>query len=146
MIKVIFIGSTKSSYEDQIKDYTKRLNSTYELSWIALPYSKLEGDAARKKESLEIQKKISKDDYVILLDERGKELDNYELNEKLLIKKNITIVIGGPYGVSEDFRKSCNFVWSLGKLVLPHEMVRLILSEQIYRSQCIANNHPYHHK
>jgi 23S rRNA (pseudouridine1915-N3)-methyltransferase len=57
----------------------------------------------------------------------------------------VTFIIGGPYGVTQELRDRSNFVWSLGKLVMPYEIVRLVLVEQIYRSQCINSNHPYHH-
>jgi 23S rRNA (pseudouridine1915-N3)-methyltransferase len=111
-----------------------------------LSHSGKENEEAIKTESKTILGKISSSDYVIVLDERGKLIDNYELSNKLSVNKNIIIIIGGPYGVSQEIRDRANFVWSLGKLVYPYEIVRLILTEQIYRSQMINLNHPYHHK
>jgi 23S rRNA (pseudouridine1915-N3)-methyltransferase len=63
-----------------------------------------------------------------------------------IVNRSIVIVIGGSYGVNAALVKRANFIWSLGKLVYPYEVVRLILIEQIYRSQMIENGHPYHHR
>ncbi|GHU49396.1 ribosomal RNA large subunit methyltransferase H [Bacilli bacterium] len=145
MIKIITIGK-KTEYDTQINDYIKRLKKPFDIKIINLPFSSFSNDAAREYESKQILSNIQDDDFTILLDERGKQIDNYELTDKLVDNKKIVIVIGGPYGVNEELRKRANFMWALGKLILPYEIVRLVLIEQIYRCQCISQNHPYHHK
>ena len=63
-----------------------------------------------------------------------------------LQKDSVTIIIGGAYGVNDELRRRANIVLSLSKMVMPHQIVRLVLIEQIYRAQAIANHHPYHHE
>ncbi|MDR2568383.1 MAG: 23S rRNA (pseudouridine(1915)-N(3))-methyltransferase RlmH [Mycoplasmataceae bacterium] len=145
MLKIIAIGM-KTDYDSFIQNYEKRLKGCFAIKWVKIDYSGAKDNLARNEESKEIFKHIRNEDYVILLDERGKELDNYELCDKLVKNHNIVLIIGGPYGVNEELRNRANFMWKLGKLILPYEIVRLILTEQIYRSQCIFLNHPYHHK
>ncbi|MDR2461717.1 MAG: 23S rRNA (pseudouridine(1915)-N(3))-methyltransferase RlmH [Mycoplasmataceae bacterium] len=145
MIKIIAIGK-KTDYDQQIKEYLKRLDNYFKINFVFINHSKEHNENARKLESKEILKHIKEDDYLILLDERGKELDNFELTKIFENKKNICLIIGGPYGVDDELRKKCDFIWSLGKLVYSYEISRLIVVEQIYRSQTISKNHPYHHK
>ncbi|MBQ3325922.1 23S rRNA (pseudouridine(1915)-N(3))-methyltransferase RlmH [Candidatus Saccharibacteria bacterium] len=88
-------------------------------------------------------------EYVILLDERGEIISSPQLSQRLekafCSSKSITIIIGGAYGVSEEIRAKADFIWSISKLVFPHELMRIILSEQIYRAQEIARGGKYHH-
>ena len=90
------------------------------------------------------------DAYVVLLDERGKNISSPELSEmiqdKFVHSKDIIFVIGGAFGVNDEVRSKANFIWSLSNLVLPHQLVRLVLIEQIYRAQEIAKNSGYHHE
>jgi 23S rRNA (pseudouridine1915-N3)-methyltransferase len=84
-----------------------------------------------------------------LLDERGENLTSPELASILTQKmqdRNVVFVIGGSFGVSEVVRARADLVWSLSRLVFPHQLVRLILTEQIYRAQTIANGQNYHHE
>jgi 23S rRNA (pseudouridine1915-N3)-methyltransferase len=87
---------------------------------------------------------------VILLDGRGESIDSPELSSlflKILEKsQDVVIVIGGAYGVDDTVMNRANFVWSLSELVFPHQLVRLMLTEQLYRAQEIASGNPYHHK
>lgn len=87
--------------------------------------------------------------YVILLDERGKNISSPELSSKLsdcfLEGKNVTIIIGAAFGVPEIVREKADFVWSVSNLVFPHELMRILLAEQIYRAQEIARGSRYHH-
>ncbi|MBQ3352435.1 23S rRNA (pseudouridine(1915)-N(3))-methyltransferase RlmH [Candidatus Saccharibacteria bacterium] len=88
-------------------------------------------------------------EYVILLDERGTQLTSPELSHRLEqvfnSSKSVTFIIGGPYGVSEETRKRADFVLSFSGLVFPHELMRIMLSEQIYRAQEISRGGKYHH-
>jgi len=92
---------------------------------------------------------VSPGDYVILLDERGKALDSPTLSKVLEEPLNrsqlVVLIIGGAYGVDESIHERANIVWSLSPLVFPHQLVRLMLTEQLYRAQEISVGRPYHH-
>ncbi|MDR2653997.1 MAG: 23S rRNA (pseudouridine(1915)-N(3))-methyltransferase RlmH [Mycoplasmataceae bacterium] len=145
MITIIVIGK-KSDYDSFISNYEKRLKQPFVIKWVKIENSKKSGNEARIEESSKIQECIKKEDYVILLDERGKQLNNEGLVEKIIKTKNVTFIIGGSYGLCQKIYDRANFMWKLSDLILPYELVRLILTEQIYRSQCIFSSHPYHHK
>ena len=90
------------------------------------------------------------EDDLILLDETGKQLSSEDLAKFIQARangstKNIVFLIGGAYGVSEAVKKRANYTWSLSKLVFPHQLVRLILDEQVYRACSINRNEKYHH-
>jgi 23S rRNA (pseudouridine1915-N3)-methyltransferase len=114
-----------------------------------LPHSPAEGVGARQDESDRILQRLNPDDFVVLLDERGKFLDSPALARQMEMVfptgKNIVCIIGGAYGVNEALTRRANLVWSLSPLVFPHQLVRLILIVQIYWSLEIALGHPYHH-
>lgn len=120
------------------------------LSGDWIPHSKLDGQQARQEESERILARLHPQDFVILLDERGQMFDSptlsCQLNELFVQGKNITIVIGGAFGVSVALIQRANLVWSLSPLVFPHQLVRLILAEQLYRAQEIARGSKYHHQ
>ena len=104
----------------------------------------------KKKEGEMIIDFLHKDDYLILLDETGKMLSSPSLAEFIQqrandSKKNIVFLIGGAYGVDEMVKKRADFTWSLSMLVFPHQLVRLMLSEQLYRACSILKNEKYHH-
>ncbi len=103
------------------------------------------------KEAAKILQFISDDDYVILLDERGKELRTIEFSvwlEKvfLLPKKRILFIIGGAWGFSDDLYKRADYNISLSKMTFPHQLVRLLFLEQLYRVFTIMKGEPYHHE
>lgn len=150
-IRVLCVGKKHESWVvDGIERYQKRLKKPFVVEWVLLPHSARQDTAARQDESGRIVSKLPDDDYVVLLDERGKNIDSPQLSTLLLAplqsSKNITIIIGGAYGVDETVHGRADFVWSLSKLVLPHQLVRLVLSEQLYRAQEIAAGGPYHHQ
>ena len=151
MIKLIAIGKRHESWvQEGIDRYQKRLRAPWNLEWVLLPHSSQEDARARQDESERILLKLSPSDYVVLLDERGKLLDSpalaRTLQQQIDSSKNIVIIIGGAYGVSEELQQRANLVWSLSPAVFPHQLVRLILVEQLYRSQEIAAGRPYHHQ
>ena len=148
-MKILTVGKKPQLWLNKgMEAYFKRLQGRYKVEFTYLPSSKKECEGARLNESQEILSRIKQDDFVILLDETGKNIDSPALSN--LIKsnyaKNIVFVIGGAYGVSQELFKRADFIWSLSNLVFPHQIVRLILIEQIYRAQTIASNHPYHHQ
>ena len=150
MIRILAVGKKHESWVSEgIYAYEKRLKKPWDVEWALLPHSSLEGDRAREDESERILSRLKPDDFVVLLDERGKLLDSLALartiQEKLDMSKPIVCVIGGAYGVNDTLTTRADLVWSLSPLVFPHQLVRLILAEQLYRSQEIAAGNPYHH-
>ena len=150
-IRIIAIGKKHESWiEEGIQRYQKRLKRPFKIEWVILPHSSLDDVRARQNESQRILLHLNANDYVVLLDEIGKSIDSVELSALLLSKielsKNLVVIIGGAYGVNETVQKRANFIWSLSKLVFPHQLVRLILTEQLYRAQEINSGNPYHHK
>lgn len=150
-MKIIAIGKKHEKWVlNGIELFEKRLKKPFNLSWYILPHSNFAEEKAREEETQRILAKIKPSDFVILLDERGKNISSPELAKMLsngfVNSQNFVIVIGGAFGVSEELRQRANFVWSLSKLVFPHQIVRLILVEQIYRAQEISSGGKYHHE
>ena len=142
------------SLKKAIEDFTKRINNYYTVEWMIIPPVKnaasLNETELKKQEGKNILNKINKEDFVILLDETGKQLTSIELAKFIEQKTNesirsIIFLIGGAYGVSDEVKQRTNFTWSLSKLVFPHMIVRLILAEQVYRACTILRNEKYHH-
>ena len=103
------------------------------------------------KEADKILQSISNDDYIILLDEKGKEFRTIEFSgylEKIffLPKKRIVFIIGGPWGFSKEVYNRADFKMSLSKMTFPHQLVRLLFLEQLYRVFTIIKGEPYHHE
>lgn len=151
MITIIAIGKKHESWVvEGIERYSKRLQGPWKIDWVLLPHSPSEGSRARQDESERILAVLSPRDAVVLLDERGGELDSPALSATLQSLMNagrrVVCVIGGAYGVNDALRARADIVWSLSPLVFPHQLVRLIVAEQLYRAQCIAAGHPYHHE
>lgn len=149
-IRIVAIGKKHESWvAEGIDRYQKRLKRPFTVEWVLLPHSAREGHAARVEESERIISRIKPEEFVILLDERGKLLDSPALSQALLspleTSQTIVIVIGGAYGVDQTVHSTVDLVWSLSRLVFPHQLVRLILAEQLYRAQEIAAGNPYHH-
>ncbi len=149
-VKLLVVGKKHESWvAEGIERYQKRLKRPFDIEWVHLPHSAHDSLKARQDESERILLRLSANDYVILLDERGKTLDSPALSAllgaKLDVSQPITFIIGGAYGVDGTVHQRADFVWSLSPLVFPHQLVRLILTEQLYRAQEIAHGHPYHH-
>ena len=150
MIRIIAIGKRHDSQlAAAIEGYQKRLKPPYDAEWLLLPHSSLEGEAARHEESKRILDKLAPDDYVVVLDERGSLLTNDTLQQlleaPLRASQRIVLVIGWAYGVNAALQRRAARVWSLSPLVFPHQLVRLLVIEQLYRSYTLAQGHPYHH-
>jgi 23S rRNA (pseudouridine1915-N3)-methyltransferase len=153
-IKCIAIGKDHELYvQEGVKIFSKRITHYFDFEWqLLLP-------KINKTQPIEIQKteegkailsKITKDDHLVLLDEVGKNLSSIQLAAQIekttaSTAKNLIFVIGGAYGVSNEVQKRANVTWSLSNLVFPHQLVRLIVAEQIYRACTIIKNEKYHH-
>lgn len=149
-IKILAVGKKHESWvADGIARYEKRLRKPFDVSWQLLPHSARDGEAARSEESDRILQRCDRDAFVVLLDERGKNIDSPTLTQTLErglgVGRQVVVVIGGAYGVDDRVRSRADFVWSLSQLVFPHQLVRLVLAEQLYRAQEIAGGRPYHH-
>lgn len=151
MITIIAVGKKHESWiAEGLERYSKRFQEPWKIQWVLLPHSSREGLSARQDESERILDKLNPQDYVILLDERGRALDSPALSshfqDVLASGRRVVCVIGGAYGVNDALMERADMVWSLSPLVFPHQLVRLILVEQLYRAQAIASGHPYHHE
>ena len=154
-INIIAVGKIKEQYlKDAISEYTKRLSKFCELSIIEVNESvaKNETDAniikSKNEEGEQILSKI-KNEYVVVLDIDGKEYSTLEFCQELKEVKlsgvsTISFVIGGSYGLADEVKKRADLKLSFSKLTFPHQLFRVILLEQIYRSFKIENNEPYH--
>jgi 23S rRNA (pseudouridine1915-N3)-methyltransferase len=149
------IGKAHESYlKEAVEIFTKRISHYYPVEWNIIPVPKntamLNETDLKKKEGDSILNSLQKDDYLILLDERGKLIKSEELAKFIETRANESIkkmvfLIGGAFGVSDDVMKRANYKWSLSPLVFPHQLVRLILAEQVYRACTIIKNEKYHH-
>lgn len=137
-----------------IDEFTKRITHYYPVEWLILPPPKVAGAGTaadmQKRESEIILSQLKKEDFLILLDERGKQINSEGLAAFIQQKANdstkqLVFLIGGAYGVDESIFKRADYKWSLSQLVFPHQLVRLILAEQLYRACTIIRNEKYHH-
>ena len=150
MIKLICVGKIKEKYLiDAINEYRKRLSKYTKLDIIELPDSSYnEIDKVKNMEGKLILKHLKENDNVIVLDINGQELSSVELTNKLcsqeVINSNLTFIIGGSYGLSDEVKKRANYSISFSKLTFPHQLFRVMLLEQIYRTYKIRNNENYH--
>ena len=147
MIKIICVGKVKEKYYiDAIKEYQKRLSKYTKLEIIELPDYNYDVDITIYEEGKNILSKIKESDFVITLEIEGKKLDSVELS-KLIdtnLSKNITFIIGGSYGLSKEVKDRSNYSLSFSNMTFPHQLFRVILLEQTYRSFKIINNENYH--
>lgn len=143
MIKIICGGRKNSGeYLELISEYEKRLRKPYDIEWEFVEEEKLN----KRLEDWP----FTAQEYVICCDERGKNISSDEysqrLNETFLRGREVVILVGGAYGFSETVREKADLVWSFSKLVFPHMIARLIVTEQIYRAQEIQKGSKYHHE
>ncbi len=152
----ISVGKAHESYiKEGLADFTQRINKYYKVDWQIIPPPKNAANMAaldlKKAEAESILGVIQKDDFLVLLDERGKQLSSPQLADFLQKRANdstkqIVFLIGGAFGVNLSIVERANMSWSLSDLVFPHMLVRLILAEQIYRACTILRNEKYHHQ
>ncbi len=149
MIKIICVGKIKEEYlKDAIKEYLKRLSKYTKIEIIELPDYSYDIKKTLETERDSILKCLKSNEYLILLDINGNEYTSREFANHLEkirdINSNITFLIGGSYGVHEDIKKIVSEKISFSKLTFPHQLFRVILLEQIYRSFKIINHEEYH--
>jgi 23S rRNA (pseudouridine1915-N3)-methyltransferase len=149
-IRIIAVGKRHEAWvQPGVERYEKRLRKPFDVEWVLLPHSALEDRQARQDESERIFERIGPHDFVLLCDERGRQVDSPALSKLLQASidaaRRIVVVIGGAYGVNEQLQARADFVLSFSPLVFPHQLVRLMIIEQVYRAQEIAAGRPYHH-
>jgi 23S rRNA (pseudouridine1915-N3)-methyltransferase len=153
-MKIILLSFGKqqeASTKEALDDFTRRVTRYFPCEWKLLPPSKLTESTQLKKQEAQIfLQQLQTDDYLVLLDERGKNISSPELAELIQGRANesrrqLVFLIGGAYGVDSTVQQRANFTWSLSKLVFPHQLVRLLLAEQVYRACTILRNEKYHH-
>lgn len=155
-IQLWSIGKNHEEYiKNGVEDFTKRISKYYPVQWTIIPPLKNAGTLSekdlKKKESEVIISLLQKDDYLIALDENGKQFSSLSLAKFIQTRanesaKSIVFLIGGAYGIDETVLKKANYTWSLSQLTFPHQLVRLLLAEQIYRACTILRNEKYHHQ
>lgn len=155
MIRIVAVGRIKEkSLQNLLNEYLKRLQNYHKVSIEEVddyPTSDQigENDRVRNLEGEKILSKIREDEFVILLDLNGKELDSIEFSKKLeeiqtYQSNKMVFVIGGSVGVSENVKKRANYKLKLSEMTFPHQLARLLIVEQIYRAYKIIKNEPYH--
>ncbi len=155
-IKLILVGKTTEEYLNiAIEKYLKRLKFYVNFEIIIIPelknVKKLNLEQQKEKEGKLILSKINKTDYIVLLDEKGKEFTSEKFaawlnNKQINSIKTLVFIVGGPYGFSKEIYSVANEKISLSQMTFSHQMIRLLFVEQLYRAYTIINNEPYHHK
>lgn len=155
-IALIQTGKTNEKHiSEGVEIYSSRIRKYTGFEIITIPDLKntrnMSGQEQKTKEGYKILQSVSKDDYVVLLDERGKELRTAEFAEWLekmfaASVKRIVFIIGGAWGFSEEVYSRANFSLSLSKMTFPHQLVRLLFAEQLYRAFTVIKGEPYHHE
>lgn len=141
MIRIIAGGKKHYGWAlEAIHEYEKRMQKPYIYDWLFCDESRLEEKILR----------LDSQDFVVLLDENGKELSSPDFSKTLQSQvesgKNVIFIIGGAFGhFTEPIQARANLTLSLSKMVFPHQICRLVLAEQLYRAQEIALERPYHH-
>ncbi len=144
-IKIITVGRGDKRTGELISEYTSRIEHFSSVEWIYLDH-----DKTIEKESLKIQEKIKDKDFVVALDKSGREIDTLEFSKFIEKRQNdsskdLVFIIGGSYGLTKELLDRANFILSMSKFTLPHELARVVLIESIYRGFSIIKNLPYHH-
>ncbi len=157
-MKIAFIQTgrtTDRNLSAAIDDYSFRIRKYSAFELVTIPEIKnkrnMPFNEQKKKEGKKILEALNNDDYVILLDERGSELRTKgfaEMMERIFMlpKKRIVFITGGPWGFSDEVYDRCDMKMSLSKMTFPHQLVRLLFLEQLYRVFTIIKGEPYHHE
>lgn len=136
-IDIVCIGKVREKFfRDAVEEYLTRLRRFVQI------------DVSETDDASKIEGLLEGKDFVIILDEKGKEMDSFQFAELMrdlsLSKKNVCFVLGGWKGLDDEIKKKANLVWSLSKLTFPYQLARLLLLEQIYRAFTIIKGIDYH--
>ena len=155
IIQFIAVGKQHDpSIKEAVDSFTKRISNYFEVQWIIVPPLKnaaaFQPDMLKKKEADSILKFVQKEDYLIALDENGRSFNSLQFAKLIQDKadngsKTLSFVIGGAFGLHELLLHRANLQLSFSALTFPHQVVRLLLAEQVYRACTIQRNEKYHH-
>jgi 23S rRNA (pseudouridine1915-N3)-methyltransferase len=154
-IRLMSVGKNHEPYiKDGVEDFTKRISKYHHAEWMIIApvknAARLSEKELKKKEAESILQSLDKEDYLVALDEKGKQLSSEGLAQFIQARanestRNLVFLIGGAFGMDEDLLNKASYKWSLSALTFPHQLVRLILAEQLYRACSILRNEKYHH-
>lgn len=152
----MLVGKTVNKhFVELIDDYASRVKHYISFDIITIPELKntknLSAEQQKQQEGELILKQLQAGDYMVLLDEHGKELRSIEFSKYMeqkmqTVSRRLVFIIGGPYGFSSDVYAKANEQLSLSKMTFSHQMIRLIFVEQFYRAMTIMRGEPYHHE
>jgi 23S rRNA (pseudouridine1915-N3)-methyltransferase len=152
-LHVVAIGQRMPSWiEDGWDEYARRFPRGFELELKEVPALRrtrnADVDSIRQREGQALLTAVPASGYIIALDRQGQQWTTGELSAKLQhwmeLGREVYFLVGGPDGLSEQCLQRAGHCWSLGRLTLPHPLVRIVLAEQLYRAWTITRNHPYH--
>ena len=136
---------------EAVDEYLKRFGAAIRVSLIEIEAGHRAGSNAKRAMEIEGERLLAavrKDEFVVMLDERGNEMTSIALSKWLRTRMNdgrdLALLIGGPDGFAPEVRARSDFKWALSKLTFPHALVRVVLAEQLYRAHSLLTNHPYH--
>ena len=157
-MKIAFLQTGKTTdkhVSEGVEIYSARIRKYSGFEIITIPDIKNTRNMSvmeqKIREGKKILQSVGKDDLIVLLDEKGKEFRTVEFAEwiekrLMMTGKRILFVVGGPWGLSEEVRRIGNFSLSLSRMTFPHQLVRLLFLEQLYRALTIIKGEPYHHE
>lgn len=152
-INFLLIESSRPQWSEMaFESYKSKFNKSITISWNGIkPATRNKNYSVAEvvqKESALLKKKIKEHDFVVALDKEGINLDTEKLKSNfenwIASSKDVTFVIGGPDGLSNELTEESNFCWSLSQLTFPHAVVPILVLEQVYRAWSMTQNHPYH--
>lgn len=154
IILMVVGKTTTANLRTGIEEYARRVNRYFPFEIVELPdvksSRKLTEDRQKEMEGASMLSRIQPNDFVVLLDEHGRELTSRQFasdieRKSVSVARQLIFIVGGPYGFSPEVYSRANEKLSLSKMTFPHEMVRLFFAEQLYRACTILRNEPYHH-
>jgi 23S rRNA (pseudouridine1915-N3)-methyltransferase len=151
-LRVLAVGQKMPAWIDQgVDEYARRLPRGVTVEWLNIAPAKRGTDSIERYQQIEaesIRAKLSAEDYPVVLHVQGREITTETIAERLaqwqMAGNRVCIVIGGPDGLHQSILDAAQEQWSFGRITLPHPLVRVILSEQLYRAWSIQAGHPYH--
>jgi 23S rRNA (pseudouridine1915-N3)-methyltransferase len=151
-IRVLAVGTRMPAWVNEgVAEYEKRLPREFQLEWVEVPPAKRQGERTElllAKESESLQRQLKPAEQLVILDVAGQVISTEQMAatfaEYQMTGTGIAIVIGGPDGVAPELLAQASQRWSLGRITLPHPLVRVVLAEQLYRAWSINARHPYH--
>ena len=151
-IRVLAVGTRMPEWVlTAVSEYSKRLPRDFRVDWVEIPPAKRQGgdgDKFRAQEAIAITKQLKDDETLVALDVKGSLVETEDMPKRFTVSRQegtpMAILIGGPDGIDADLLRRADARWSLGRITLPHPLVRVVLAEQLYRAWSINARHPYH--